>query len=92
MRHKNSLTMHYGLNGLMPNTYASNCVLNLKIMLSNSYLQGDQERKQLQITPPASMDREREHELPQLQIRWVNDICLPLYQVSVRLSSKCDEN
>lgn len=33
-------------------------------------IQGDQERKQLQITPLASMDRERQHELPQLQKRY----------------------
>lgn len=54
-------------------------------------VKGDQERKQLQITPPASMDREREHELPQLQMRWIHDICLPLYQVTTDLDLKALE-
>lgn len=43
--------------------------------------QGDKERFELKIQPQALMDRERQHELPQLQIRWIADICLPLYQV-----------
>ncbi|XP_035701980.1 dual 3',5'-cyclic-AMP and -GMP phosphodiesterase 11A [Folsomia candida] len=51
-----------------------------ELVTAEFFAQGDQERKQLQITPPASMDREREHELPQLQMRWISDICLPLYQ------------
>jgi len=44
--------------------------------------QGDKERFELKIQPQALMDRERQHELPQLQIRWIADICLPLYQVN----------
>lgn len=42
--------------------------------------QGDKERMELNIQPPALMDRERKHELPLLQIAWINDICLPLYK------------
>lgn len=45
--------------------------------------QGDKERFELNIQPQALMDRERQHELPQLQIRWIADICLPLYQVEL---------
>ncbi|CAL8109890.1 unnamed protein product [Orchesella dallaii] len=51
-----------------------------ELVTTEFFAQGDQERQQLQITPPASMDREREHELPILQFRWIHDICLPLYQ------------
>ncbi|ODM99734.1 Dual 3',5'-cyclic-AMP and -GMP phosphodiesterase 11A, partial [Orchesella cincta] len=51
-----------------------------ELVTAEFFAQGDQERQQLQITPPASMDREREHELPILQYRWIHDICLPLYQ------------
>jgi len=47
-------------------------------------VQGDKERQQLHIQPQALMDRERQHELPQLQIRWIADICLPLYKVWVQ--------
>lgn len=45
-------------------------------------VQGDKERKELHITPQPLMDREKQHELPQLQIRWIADICLPLYEVT----------
>ncbi|GLH00338.1 cGMP-specific 3',5'-cyclic phosphodiesterase [Gryllus bimaculatus] len=42
--------------------------------------QGERERRELHIQPQGLMDRERLHELPQLQIRWIADICLPLYK------------
>ena len=29
------------------------------------------------------MDRERQSELPMMQIDWIDGICLPLYQVSI---------
>lgn len=54
--------------------------------------QGDKERFELKIQPQALMDRERQHELPQLQIRWIADICLPLYQVGRRSLVGCRNN
>jgi dual 3',5'-cyclic-AMP and -GMP phosphodiesterase 11 len=53
-------------------------------------VQGDKERQELHIQPQALMDRERQHELPQLQIRWIADICLPLYKVWVNILYKCN--
>ncbi|XP_068086058.1 dual 3',5'-cyclic-AMP and -GMP phosphodiesterase 11A [Anabrus simplex] len=50
--------------------------------------QGDKERRELHIQPQALMDRERQHELPQLQIRWIADICLPLYQSLGQMNPK----
>ncbi|XP_075221410.1 dual 3',5'-cyclic-AMP and -GMP phosphodiesterase 11A-like [Lycorma delicatula] len=50
--------------------------------------QGDKERNELKIQPQALMDRERQHELPQLQIRWIADICLPLYQSLGQMNPK----
>ncbi|XP_050525696.1 dual 3',5'-cyclic-AMP and -GMP phosphodiesterase 11A-like [Daktulosphaira vitifoliae] len=50
--------------------------------------QGDKERFELKIQPQALMDRERQHELPQLQIRWIADICLPLYQALGQMNPK----
>ncbi|RZF41138.1 hypothetical protein LSTR_LSTR010790 [Laodelphax striatellus] len=51
-------------------------------------VQGDKERHELKIQPQALMDRERQHELPQLQIRWINDICLPLYNSLGQMNPK----
>ncbi|KAL0269123.1 UNVERIFIED_CONTAM: hypothetical protein PYX00_006958 [Menopon gallinae] len=51
-------------------------------------VQGDKERKELHITPQPLMDRERQHELPQLQIRWISDICLPLYKSLSEMNPK----
>lgn len=55
-------------------------------------VQGDKERKELHITPQPLMDRERQHELPQLQIRWISDICLPLYEVRATSSPHAPYN
>jgi hypothetical protein len=35
----------------------------------------------------AMMDRERKDELPQMQVGFIDVICLPLYKVSLKLSS-----
>ncbi|KAK6635447.1 hypothetical protein RUM44_000698 [Polyplax serrata] len=51
-------------------------------------VQGDKERKELHITPQPLMDREKQHELPQLQIRWIADICLPLYESLGQMNPK----
>lgn len=50
-------------------------------MTSEFFDQGDLEKSKLKITPPALMDRDRKHELPLLQMRWIKDICLPLFEV-----------
>ncbi|KAL1122469.1 hypothetical protein AAG570_002800 [Ranatra chinensis] len=50
--------------------------------------QGDKERQELNLQPQALMDRERQHELPKLQIRWIADICLPLYQSLGQMNPK----
>ena len=55
-----------------------------RLVTDEFLVQGDKERNELKIQPQALMDRERQHELPQLQIRWISDICLPLYSVSVQ--------
>ncbi|KAG8324392.1 hypothetical protein J6590_093461, partial [Homalodisca vitripennis] len=52
-----------------------------RLVTAEFMVQGDKERTELNIQPQALMDRERQHELPQLQINWISDICLPLYQV-----------
>lgn len=52
-----------------------------KLVTSEFFDQGDLEKSKLKITPPALMDRDRKHELPLLQMRWIKDICLPLFDV-----------
>lgn len=52
-----------------------------RLVTQEFFVQGDEERRQLHITPQPLMDRERQHELPQLQLSWISDVCLPLYEV-----------
>uniref|UniRef100_T1HBJ9 PDEase domain-containing protein n=3 Tax=Triatominae TaxID=70999 RepID=T1HBJ9_RHOPR len=49
--------------------------------------QGDKERE-LKLQPTPLMDRERAHELPQLQLKWISEICLPLYQSLGQMNPK----
>ncbi|XP_076045128.1 dual 3',5'-cyclic-AMP and -GMP phosphodiesterase 11A-like isoform X3 [Oratosquilla oratoria] len=51
-----------------------------ELVTSEFFDQGDLEKSKLKITPPALMDRDRKHELPLLQMRWIKNICLPLYE------------
>jgi len=37
----------------------------------------------------AMMDRERKDELPQMQVGFIDVICLPLYKVSLKYFSDC---
>ncbi|CAG2102315.1 unnamed protein product [Medioppia subpectinata] len=43
--------------------------------------QGDLEREKLNQMPIAMMDREREHELPLMQVAFIDLICLPVYKI-----------
>lgn len=52
-----------------------------RLVTAEFLVQGDKERHELNLQPQGLMDRERLHELPQLQLRWIRDICLPLYKV-----------
>ncbi|XP_033733094.1 dual 3',5'-cyclic-AMP and -GMP phosphodiesterase 11A-like [Pecten maximus] len=49
------------------------------LVMSEFFDQGDKEKQQLNIQPQACMDRERQDELPKLQMGWIDGICLPLY-------------
>ncbi|PNF20000.1 hypothetical protein B7P43_G08644 [Cryptotermes secundus] len=59
-----------------------------RLVTAEFIVQGDKERQELNIEPQALMDRERQHELPQLQIRWIADICLPLYKSLGQMNPK----
>ncbi|XP_071526785.1 dual 3',5'-cyclic-AMP and -GMP phosphodiesterase 11A-like [Panulirus ornatus] len=59
-----------------------------KLVTSEFFDQGDLEKTKLKITPPALMDRDRKHELPLLQMRWIKDICLPLFERLAKVNPK----
>lgn len=51
-----------------------------KLVADEFFDQGDLERLQLNQQPVAMMDRERRDELPQMQVGFIDVICLPLYK------------
>ncbi|XP_047112368.1 cGMP-specific 3',5'-cyclic phosphodiesterase, partial [Schistocerca piceifrons] len=52
-----------------------------KMVADEFFDQGDLEKLQLNQQPIAMMDRERKDELPQMQVGFIDVICLPLYKV-----------
>lgn len=52
-----------------------------KLVADEFFDQGDLEKLQLNQQPVAMMDRERRDELPQMQVGFIEAICLPLYKV-----------
>ncbi|XP_058792886.1 cGMP-specific 3',5'-cyclic phosphodiesterase-like isoform X2 [Phymastichus coffea] len=52
-----------------------------KLVADEFFDQGDLERLQLNQQPVAMMDREKRDELPQMQVDFIDFICLPLYKV-----------
>ncbi|XP_023335446.1 cGMP-specific 3',5'-cyclic phosphodiesterase, partial [Eurytemora carolleeae] len=50
-----------------------------KLVADEFFDQGDMEKLKLNITPIAMMDRERKDELPQMQVEFIDQICVPLY-------------
>lgn len=51
------------------------------LVSSEFFEQGDMERKELNITPIDIMNREKEDQLPQMQVGFIDSICLPIYEV-----------
>ncbi|XP_060527749.1 cGMP-specific 3',5'-cyclic phosphodiesterase [Cylas formicarius] len=52
-----------------------------KLVADEFFDQGDMEKMQLKEQPIAMMDREKKDELPQMQVEFIDKICLPLYRV-----------
>lgn len=51
-------------------------------MAEEFFQQGDLEQQELKSTPMAMMDRAKKDELPQMQVGFIDSVCLPLYKVS----------
>ncbi|XP_076322626.1 dual 3',5'-cyclic-AMP and -GMP phosphodiesterase 11A-like [Tachypleus tridentatus] len=58
-----------------------------KLVTDEFFDQGDKEKLQLKIQPQALMDREKKHELPQMQVTWIDTICLPLYKALSKVNA-----
>ncbi|XP_040296693.1 dual 3',5'-cyclic-AMP and -GMP phosphodiesterase 11A [Bufo bufo] len=59
-----------------------------ELVTSEFFEQGDRERSELKLTPSAIFDRNRKDELPRLQLEWIDNICLPLYETLVKMNGK----
>ena len=51
-------------------------------MAEEFFQQGDLEQQELKATPMAMMDRAKKDELPQMQVGFIDSVCLPLYKVN----------
>jgi dual 3',5'-cyclic-AMP and -GMP phosphodiesterase 11 len=51
------------------------------LVSSEFFEQGDMERQELNITPIDIMNREKEDQLPMMQVGFIDSICLPIYEV-----------
>ncbi|XP_048256360.1 probable 3',5'-cyclic phosphodiesterase pde-5 isoform X3 [Haliotis rufescens] len=56
----------------------------VKVIYEEFYAQGDEEKEQ-GMTPMAMMDRDKKHELPQLEVGFIVGICLPCYELLAQI-------
>ncbi|XP_022186791.2 dual 3',5'-cyclic-AMP and -GMP phosphodiesterase 11 isoform X3 [Nilaparvata lugens] len=59
-----------------------------ELVTSEFFEQGDIERQELNITPIDIMNREKEDQLPAMQVDFIDSICLPIYESFAELSEK----
>ncbi|XP_037960082.1 dual 3',5'-cyclic-AMP and -GMP phosphodiesterase 11 isoform X2 [Teleopsis dalmanni] len=60
------------------------------LVSSEFFEQGDMEKQELNITPIDIMNREKEDELPMMQVGFIESICLPIYEAFAHLSDKLE--
>ncbi|XP_049803168.1 dual 3',5'-cyclic-AMP and -GMP phosphodiesterase 11-like isoform X2 [Schistocerca nitens] len=61
-----------------------------ELVSSEFFEQGDMERQELNITPIDLMNREKEDQLPLMQVGFIDSICLPIYEAFAALSDKLE--
>ncbi|KAK9310603.1 hypothetical protein QLX08_000147 [Tetragonisca angustula] len=61
-----------------------------ELVSSEFFEQGDIERRTLNITPIDIMNREKEDQLPMMQVGFIDSICLPIYEAFALLSDKLE--
>lgn len=67
-------------------------LMHLQIALlvaSEFFEQGDIEKKELKIKPMDMMDRDKEDQLPAMQVGFIDSICMPVYQVISPVIFRC---
>jgi dual 3',5'-cyclic-AMP and -GMP phosphodiesterase 11 len=52
------------------------------LVSSEFFEQGDMERQELNITPIDIMNREKEDQIPMMQVGFIDSICMPIYEVN----------
>uniref|UniRef100_W8B7A9 Phosphodiesterase n=2 Tax=Ceratitis capitata TaxID=7213 RepID=W8B7A9_CERCA len=60
------------------------------LVSSEFFEQGDMEKQELNIMPIDIMNREKEDELPMMQVNFIESICLPIYEAFANLSDKLE--
>ncbi|XP_046630158.1 dual 3',5'-cyclic-AMP and -GMP phosphodiesterase 11 isoform X2 [Neodiprion virginianus] len=61
-----------------------------ELVSTEFFQQGDIERQTLNITPIDIMNREKEDQLPMMQVDFIDSICLPIYEAFALLSDKLE--
>ncbi|XP_050425718.1 dual 3',5'-cyclic-AMP and -GMP phosphodiesterase 11-like isoform X2 [Adelges cooleyi] len=61
-----------------------------ELVTNEFFEQGDIERRNFNITPIDIMNREKEDQLPMMQVGFIDSICLPIYQAIADLSEKLE--
>ncbi|XP_070499705.1 dual 3',5'-cyclic-AMP and -GMP phosphodiesterase 11-like isoform X3 [Chironomus tepperi] len=56
------------------------------LVSSEFFEQGDMERQELNITPIDIMNREKEDQIPMMQVGFIDSICMPIYEAFADLS------
>ncbi|XP_045612684.1 dual 3',5'-cyclic-AMP and -GMP phosphodiesterase 11 isoform X1 [Procambarus clarkii] len=59
-----------------------------ELVAGEFFEQGDIEKEELKITPIDMMNREKKDKLPQMQVLFIDSICLPVYEVFADLTSE----
>ena len=57
-----------------------------ELVASEFFEQGDLERNQLSAEPIPMMDRQKHHELPKMQVGFIDFVCLPLYKLFYQIN------
>ncbi|CAH1793422.1 unnamed protein product [Owenia fusiformis] len=56
-----------------------------KLVADEFFEQGDREKEELKIKPVDMMDRDKKDRLPEMQVGFIDSICLPVYQALVKV-------
>ncbi|XP_048758598.2 dual 3',5'-cyclic-AMP and -GMP phosphodiesterase 11-like isoform X2 [Ostrea edulis] len=60
------------------------------LIASEFFEQGDLEKTQLNIKPAEMMDRDKKDHLPDMQVGFIDSICLPVYQAIAEISPRLE--